>query len=166
MTTTTATHAFEIAGLGLAPFRFVGYERIVFQAVPGDPNCPIQPGTCCDYCFQGISNVYWIRSADGKRFKVGCDCVAKTGDNGLRRSVDAKARAVAREASHARQDARIDRALASLDAARDRLAAMPHPKSYMAAQGRTALEYVEWMLSNAGRKGKCEAAKFIERALA
>lgn len=76
-------HRFERVGLGKAPFRVTGFGRFVFQAVPGDPNCPIQPGTSCDYCGTGIMDAAIVTSADGKKFKVGCDCVAKVGDGGL-----------------------------------------------------------------------------------
>lgn len=86
-------HRFEIAGLGKAPFRCIGFYVSKFQAIPGDPNCPIQPGSSCDYCSNAIMNVYQIRGADGREFKVGCDCVAKTGDAGLRRQISESKRA-------------------------------------------------------------------------
>lgn len=73
-------HVFERAGLGKAPFRFVGFYEKTYQACPG---APIQPGSTCDYCGQGIMICCEILSADGKRFKVGSDCVNKTGDRGL-----------------------------------------------------------------------------------
>jgi len=73
-------HVFEKAGLGKAPFRCVGYERITYQACPG---APIQPGGCCDYCGTGIIDAFTIRGSDGAKFKVGCDCVMRTGDAGL-----------------------------------------------------------------------------------
>ncbi len=57
-------HPFEKAGLGKAPFRceLVSERR----------------GSSCDFCGTGIRNEFWIKSADGKSFKVGCDCVRKT----------------------------------------------------------------------------------------
>lgn len=73
-------HVFERAGLGRAPFKVVGSFELKWQAHPG---APIQPGGSCDYCGQGIMYAAAIRSADGKQFKVGCDCVARTGDAGL-----------------------------------------------------------------------------------
>lgn len=76
-------HRFERAGMGKAPFRVVGYGREVFQAIPGDPSCPLQPGTSCDYCGTGIMDVAYIESSDGQKHKVGCDCVEKVGDAGL-----------------------------------------------------------------------------------
>ncbi len=90
-------HRFEQAGLGKAPFKVVGFSVEKFQAIPGDPSCPIQPGSSCDYCGQGIMNVYRLESADGKFFKVGCDCVARTGDTALTEATRLAERAYRRE---------------------------------------------------------------------
>lgn len=73
-------HVFERAGLGTAPFRVSGYREIVFQAYPG---APTQAGGSCDYCGTGIRYACLIKGRDGHEFKVGSDCVAKTGDAGL-----------------------------------------------------------------------------------
>ena len=73
-------HAFELAGLGKAPFRVTGVTENVFVAHPG---APARAGGCCDFCGTGIRYEFWIKSSDGKAFKVGCDCVKKTGDKGL-----------------------------------------------------------------------------------
>lgn len=64
-------HVFQKAGLGLAPFRFVD-----IYTAPGQ-------GDGCHYCGTGIKQVCVIESADGKRFKVGIDCVRKTNSAGL-----------------------------------------------------------------------------------
>ena len=77
-----AAHKFESAGLGKAPFRFIGYEHKTYQA---HPSAPVQVGGSCDYCGQGISNMYHVKSADGNRFKVGSDCIAKVDDKGLQK---------------------------------------------------------------------------------
>ena len=103
MATAEKIHVFERYGLGVAPFRFVGMSRCVYQAIPGDPNCPIQPGTSCDFCGLGISNVCAIEDANGKRFKVGCDCVRKTGDAGLQRKLTDAERAHNRDLRKARK---------------------------------------------------------------
>lgn len=66
-------HPFEEAGLGQAPFVFVGITKNVYSAAPGH----IQPGGCCSYCSQGIMWECQIQSHDGKRFAVGLDCVRK-----------------------------------------------------------------------------------------
>lgn len=76
-------HVFERAGLGKAPFKCVGFHVSKYQACQG---APVQPGSSCDYCGTGIMYVCEIKSADGNRFKVGTDCVYKTGDGGLIRA--------------------------------------------------------------------------------
>ena len=77
---TDQLHVFERAGLGKAPFKFFKYTEETYQACHG---APIQPGGCCDYCGTGIIRTCWIKSADGKEFKVGADCVLRVGDAGL-----------------------------------------------------------------------------------
>lgn len=73
---TTTIHPFTRAGFGPAPFRCTGMSVLKYQACHG---APIQPGTSCDYCGTGIMYAFWIVNADeSRRFKVGCDCVAKT----------------------------------------------------------------------------------------
>jgi len=74
-TNTTWIHPFENVGLGKGPFRLSRYERMTFQACPGEP---IRAGGSCDYCGTAIMHAYWIASADGRTFKVGSDCVFKT----------------------------------------------------------------------------------------
>jgi len=73
-------HVFEAASLGKAPFYCVGFQESVYQA---HPNAPRQPGSFCDYCGTAIMLVCQIQSSDGRRFKVGSNCVDKTGDSGL-----------------------------------------------------------------------------------
>lgn len=77
-------HPFERSGFGHAPYKCVGYYLSKFQACQG---APIQCGTSCDACATGIMHVYEIQSADGVRFKVGCDCAQKTGDTSLTKSM-------------------------------------------------------------------------------
>jgi hypothetical protein len=121
--TTTATtttnapeirmHAWEEAGLGQAPFAF---------------NCVTQNAgsrATCDYCGTAITYEFWIDSHDGKRFKVGCDCVAKVDhDNDLLNDVQraqARLQAAQREARKAAKLAAAEaRRQAALQAQRDR----------------------------------------------
>lgn len=109
-------HVFEAAGLGKAPFRVLGveckvgpirYERNGVEVQVGSPG---QPMGCCAYCFTGIMECWSIRSADGKVFDVGCECVRKTGDAGLKRGMAPHLRAM----RHAKDDARIEAARAAL----------------------------------------------------
>lgn len=163
---TAAVHPFERAGLGRAPFRCTGWYESKYQACHG---APIQPGSSCDYCSQGIMLVYVIKSADGKQFKVGCDCVAKVAracaktdfEREARRMVDAVNK-IKTAASNARKDERITAALAKLEANRDRLAEMRIFDGY---RERQALERLEWMFKNAGRAGKIKAAKQLDELL-
>ena len=103
-TSSDRIHVWEAAGLGKAPYKFLGMTEEKFQAVPGDPSCPIQPGTSCDYCPMAIMNAFWFRSADGKEFKVGCDCFYKSNsDKALERQVDSAKREHERKLSDARK---------------------------------------------------------------
>lgn len=100
----TKVHPFERVGLGKAPFRVAGYEKRVFYACPG---APMQCGGSCDYCGTGIVHTFIIVSADGKRFVVGSDCVAKTGDRAMVREAGAARREYqARESKAARDERR------------------------------------------------------------
>ena len=155
----SVVHAFERAGLGKAPFRCVGFEVRKFQACPG---APVQAGGSCDSCGQAITLFCWIKGSDGCRFKVGSDCVAKTGDHGLRRVIDRKIAAHKRELAHKRADSKVEQALAVLETVKPALAAAAHPRGF---GGLSLLDWVQWMLSNAGRKGKAEAAKVILAAV-
>ena len=71
------THPFEKAGLGKAPFSCTHVTENVFELGDGTTKA----GGCCDYCGTGIRWEFWIKGsvAGARQFKVGCDCVAKTG---------------------------------------------------------------------------------------
>ncbi len=70
-------HPFEKAGLGKAPFSCTGVSENVWENGDGTT----KGGGVCDYCGTGIRWEFWIKGsiAGAKQFKVGCDCVAKTG---------------------------------------------------------------------------------------
>lgn len=166
--TATAIHPFEKAGLGKAPFRYVGgIDQNVTQAgtviIGEHMGCQLEtkPGGTCDYCGMAIINMFAVRSADGKTFKVGCDCLKK---------VDivnpAALKADVKKAADAKADARIANArkLLETEAVRAALSSKPHYQPWAQAKGLTMLDYAEWTLANAGRKGKTDAACVIERA--
>lgn len=71
------THPFEKAGFGKAPFSCTHVSENVFAL----PDGTSKAGGCCDYCGTGIRWEFWIKSstAGARQFKVGCDCVVKTG---------------------------------------------------------------------------------------
>ncbi len=64
-------HPFEAANLGVGPFRCIG--MVTKRLASG------QPAGTCQYCGNGILYCYRIRSADGREFVVGSDCVLRTG---------------------------------------------------------------------------------------
>jgi hypothetical protein len=162
-------HPFERAGLGKAPFRFVGVEvrigpiRFERNGVTVEIGAPGQPMGACQYCSQGIAECCHVRSSDGRDFIVGNECIKKV-DSQLARQAAPAIRERARLMREARQDRKIAAALEALDSVRSQLAAKPHPQPWRAANGATLLDFVEWMLANAGRRGKCEAAALVLEA--
>lgn len=164
-------HRFEAAGLGQAPFRVLGSYRAVFQAVPGDPSCPIQPGSSCDYCGTGISQVIRVGSADGREFKVGSECALKTGDAGLRVQLAPLLRELEREKRDARDAAKRAEleALLADPANRAKLEAVPHARGFKdRATGRplTLLDEYEWLVSRCGAAGRARTLKALKARLA
>lgn len=162
-------HAFEKAGLGKAPFQWIG---VVIKRGPikwTDKNgiiheigSPGQPMGCCAYCYTGIAECHIVESSDGKRFEVGSSCVRKTGDTGLKTSV----REAVREARVEREDVRIKRVqvvLQTSERVKTALRQKEHPNEYRAAKGFTALEYCEWMMINAGHSGMMRVTRMIEK---
>ncbi len=112
-------HPFEAAGLGKAPFKFIGHYESKFQACPG---APVKAGSCCDYCPASIMQVFMVRSADGKEFKVGSDCIMKVDDRELVAAVKvveavaAKAKRLA-AASKRREAAKVAKSAKTLERA-------------------------------------------------
>jgi len=168
---TDKLHVFEKAGLGKAPFRLVGMTVEVgpykwfdpkYPGVMMECGAPGQPMGTCRYCGQGIKDCYWIKSADEKRFMVGCICVNKTGDTGLTSPVNDKARALKLERRHEAEEKRIaaGRVLFDKPEVRKVLDAMTSPTPY----NKTALGWVEWMLANAGNAGRIRACRVVEKA--
>ena len=77
-------HKWERMG-AVAPYAYKGFSVSIYQA---SSEAPKQAGTTCDYCGTGILYEYVIKSADGKVFVVGCDCVQKTGSIPFARCVN------------------------------------------------------------------------------
>jgi hypothetical protein len=146
-------HAFEAAGLGEAPFRVVGLEttsdRAALNAEARSAGRMYTTNLCggaCDYCGTAIFNVYRIESADGRKFKVGSDCVKKTGDAGMIRAVAAAESARRRARAERNRVEQIKAARERLPSVQEALARRPHPNSYFAQLGRTLLDYVQFHL--------------------
>jgi hypothetical protein len=171
-------HPFERAGLGKAPFRFVGMEkqdlcygeRILNRAEYERTGISLttKPGGTCAFCGTYILQMCNIVSADGRKFHVGCDCVELAGDAKLVRKVKAAKRAADRVKRAARADsvkAELD-ALLSNEAARAHLSTIPHPSAYRAAKGETLLSSLVWLAERAGAAGRARALKTAKAAVA
>lgn len=166
--TATSVHPFEEAGLGLAPFRFVGMREVrgpllvMVDGVEFQVGAPGQPMGTCAYCGQGIAVCCDISSADGKRFTVGSDCVAKVEREDNRVSpilTEVEKWKKARAA-----DKREEKRVAAWHRARERRAATvelldghpslgadkPHPYTHRAERGDTLRDYWRYCLKNGG----------------
>ena len=177
-TTTTATakalHPFERAGLGLAPFRFVGaYEsRGPIKRPDGSEiGAPGQPMGCCQYCGQGIAICCTIKSSDGKRFTVGSDCVAKVDRDSNRKSDatsrDPLAQEVRRAVNAIKLEKRHQREAEQLAAGREWIAANLGTLASLLSErdGETLADRWEWFSANAGTAGKLRLLKELRAAV-
>lgn len=160
-------HAFEVAGLGLAPFKFVGASenRITY------PDGSSKAGGCCDYCFTGIALECHVQSSDGKRFKVGCNCIEKVGDSGLMKAykTSPEYRAIQRAKVAAKNKAVFDALQSTIAANEARLSAMPHPRGFTdraTGAALTMLDQVKWLLNNCGASGRASTLKMLQKTLA
>lgn len=143
--------------------------------VPGVPESK-RPGALCNHCGTPIVECFYFRSADGKEFHVGNVCVVKSGDRGLIDIV----KQVAGKAEREKRAAKAVETLAWLrtklqePAVRELLAAEEHP--YAAADReklarsefragffatKTRLDWAEWMVANAGARGRGEVARYL-----
>jgi hypothetical protein len=125
-------HIFEISGCGVAPFKLVGYWQLpstaLLEANPEAYNIQMKSAPCsvgcCRHCGMPLIHHYIIKDANGNLFAVGCECVMKTGDNGLirdvektKKKVEKEARAVKTEAKkQTKKQQRLDRIKAAQDA--------------------------------------------------
>jgi hypothetical protein len=172
---TSALHPWERAGLGKAPFRFIGYSHRVgpIRIAQADGTtleigAPGQPMGSCAYCGQGIAECFECASFDGRRFIVGCDCIARVegderaplrsmADAAVRKARNARAK-TRRAAKSTTEQGELD-ALLGDDANRARLAALPGPKF------GTLLEHAEFMAQRAGAAGRGRALKAVKVAI-
>lgn len=171
----SALHPWERRGLGKAPFAYIGCSRLVGPIRIAQPDGTVleiggegQPMGTCAYCLQGIAECHEVRSADGKRFIVGCDCIARVhGDERepLRAKAEAASRKLRNRAAKARRTAKATtvqgelEALLADEATRAKLAALPGPKR------GTLLERAEWFMRHAGAAGRAKLLTELKAAL-
>lgn len=160
------THKFEAAGLGRAPFRFEGTTEKVF--VNGDGTT--RAGGSCDYCGTSIRTEFWLKSSDGRNFKVGCDCIAKAGDTGVLRayksSPEYRRKMAEKRADKARSVTLQLQALMAEKA--NEWATQPHPAGFVDRQtGKplTRLDYVRWMFDHCGAAGRASLLRGLRKTL-
>lgn len=159
-------HAFELAGLGAAPFRFVGMDENFITY----PDGTTQAAGCCDYCFTGIRYQCHVQSADGKRFKVGCDCIAKVGDKGLLAAykTSPELRAHKRTLASAKDDritAEIRQLISQHGAAFE---AQPHSRGFIdrslgKERPMTRLDEINWCFDHCGASGRARNLEWLKR---
>jgi hypothetical protein len=173
-------HPFEKAGLGKAPFRYIGqvpqdicYGERLLSSRDSAVRFTTKPGGTCDACGTYIVDMFRIVSSDGQESVVGCDCILKvsqtieekkTFQDDLKAMKKAKAKTAA-EKKKAKDRAMVQTARAgfeSIPVVRFLLEKQPHPDSRMASWGKTMADYVEWMFLNAGLSGQVQAAKIVE----
>ena len=160
-------HAFEAAGLGLAPFRFVGMSENIITY----PDGTTKAGGSCDYCGTGIRYQCAIVSTDGKRAVVGCECIRKVGDTGLLKAYEQSPELRAHKRKLAWEKAqRVAAELETLIATNSaRLSAMPHPYGFTdraTGQPLTRLDSVKWLFSRSGAAGRASLLKGLKKILA
>ena len=156
-TTQQYIHPFEAAGLGVAPFHFVGMTEKSGPIKLGNGltvGAPGQPMGTCDYCGQGIKYCCSIKAADGAEFIVGNDCVRKTYKKGSRVLTDVQRAVNARktEIRNAKLAKRRIVAVELFEQHRAAIAELPHSNRYWADQGRTRADEVQWMIERAGNQ--------------
>jgi hypothetical protein len=162
-------HVFEKAGLGKAPYQFLGVEHRVGPIKIGEENgvetwagAPGQPMGVCAFCGTGIADCFYLKSADGKRFYVGCDCIGRAGDAGLKKIASREISKKRKQAETARVD--MVRAMVASDpAVRAKLSAVPSNVDYRAARGETMLDWAEWMLKHSGHSGCMKVVRYLAR---
>lgn len=91
-------HEFEVSGCGVAPFTFQFLWAMPHPSIMENiggvemyntmmQSAPCRVG-CCRHCGMPLIYHYIIKDANGDLFAVGCECVAKTGDEGLIKAVE------------------------------------------------------------------------------
>lgn len=94
---TNDIHIFEEAGLGKAPFSFQYVWQMphpsMMEGIGGVEmynnqmkSAPCRVG-CCHFCGMPLIYHYIIKSSDNKTFAVGCECVNKSTDAGLKSQI-------------------------------------------------------------------------------
>lgn len=122
-------HTFTKAGMGTAPFHFVGTAKIpspslgeqnptaYMNALAALPRDLVNGCGTCGHCGTSIMNIFIVRNAEGKKYGVGCDCIEKTADKPLVRASHLAKLAADRAKRAASKKAKREAYLAAIDPA-------------------------------------------------
>lgn len=182
MANATKVHPWERAGLGVAPFRVVGVFVDIgphvteIDGIRTEIGSPGQPMGTCAYCSQGIAECWQIRSADGKKFIVGCDCVRRAYDDAeapiaieteAQRQIaqlKAERNEKIREAKWAKSQALRAKIADELEKNPAFATDHPHPYESQRAKGKTLRDYVINKLGVCGMEGVRDVDKVLAPA--
>jgi hypothetical protein len=158
----TTQHPFEKAGLGKAPFRYVGidaqdlmYGQAILNRAEYEKTgiaVTTKPGGSCAYCGNYIVNMYNVLSSDGRKFHVGSECVNKTNDakliDGARK--DKNAMLTKRRQTKAKTSKADAQSWYDSPAIVAWLVSQAHPSAFYAGQGKTLRDYYDFILRACG----------------
>ena len=154
--------------MGKAPFRCVGVTTKIGPIKIGSSGgCEMWVGSpgqamgVCAYCGQGIADCFEIRSSDGKSFVVGCDCVARVGDEGCKRVVDKLVAEKRRSQVAKRGEAGAAYLCGLLDDPSEPLVKFAHP---FGRYGATMADYVAWLVRGCNGRPQAGNAKIASVA--
>lgn len=151
-----SVHPFD--RFGTAPYRFLGVTKNWFSTGQGDAG---KPGGTCDYCGTGIAYEYHFQSADGRKFKVGSECMLKADRDPAAKAHVAMYGGPSLSDIAKREKAKIDKQN-KLNAAAQRFETLrsllpqveatlkqyPHPHASYMGRPLTLYDWVKWMVDN------------------
>ena len=144
----STVHVFQAAGLGVGPFRL--------------SHVTAESGKC-QFCNTSIVWRFHLNGVDGSTFYVGSDCVMKSGDAGLMRTVEAEVKRRQAEARKVKENQKLELLQAKFQEPETvaRLKAEKHPNRFFASKGRTMHDYASWVLRFGSKTAKMELLKKI-----
>ena len=153
---------------GKAPYRFIGLET---QTVNNDGMVKVEskdglehwttPGGTCAVCGTYISVFYNFKSKDGVTFHVGSECA-------LQSDLPYKELTLVQRAKKhhnnqlrwAREEKKIKK-LEEIVSSKD-FSGYKHPNEYFAKNGKTMLDYINYVMEMSGNGGKIKLLKMLE----
>lgn len=114
----TTAHPFELSGMGTGPYTECGFYALPSaslasqnpeaynNALANAPRNLVGGVGTCRHCGMGISNIFIVQDAQGRKYGVGSDCVLKTGDKALANKVKVTLAIKARESRRAKLEAK------------------------------------------------------------